>query len=66
METPTPKLILVPTDFSAPAAHALRYAAALGARFEAHLLVIYADLFVPPADFSALHARELTPSAVRS
>jgi nucleotide-binding universal stress UspA family protein len=52
METQTPKLILVPTDFSAPAAHALRYAAALGARFEAHLLVIYADLFVPHVDFT--------------
>lgn len=52
METPTPKLILVPTDFSAPAAHALRYAAALGARFGAHLLVIYADLFSPPVDYT--------------
>lgn len=52
METLTPKLILVPTDFSAPAARALRYAAALGARFEAHLLVIYADVFVPPVDFT--------------
>ena len=52
METPTPKLILVPTDFSAPAAHALRYAAALGARFGAHLLVIYADLFSPPLDYT--------------
>lgn len=52
METQTPKLILVPTDFSGPAAHALRYAAALGARFDAHLLVIYADLFVPPVDFT--------------
>ena len=52
METLTPKLILVPTDFSAPAAHALRYAAALGARFEAHLLVMYADPFVPPVDFT--------------
>src|ERR1051325_2135932 len=52
METLTPKLILVPTDFSAPAAHALRYAAALGARFGAHLLVIYADTFTPPVDFT--------------
>ena len=52
METVTPKLILVPTDFSAPAAHALRYAAALGARFGAHLLVIYADTFLPPVDFT--------------
>ena len=52
MEILTPKLILVPTDFSGPSAHALRYAAALGARFEAHLLVIYADLFVSPVDFT--------------
>lgn len=51
METLTPKLILVPTDFSAPAAHALRYAAALGARFGAHLLVVHADVFMPPVDF---------------
>jgi nucleotide-binding universal stress UspA family protein len=48
----TPKLILVPTDFSAPSARALRYAAALGARFDAHLLVIYADVFAPPLDFT--------------
>jgi nucleotide-binding universal stress UspA family protein len=47
-----PKLILVPTDFSAPAAHALRYAAALAERFTAHLLVIHADTFVPPVDFT--------------
>jgi nucleotide-binding universal stress UspA family protein len=52
METMTPKLILVPTDFSGPAANALRYAAALGARFGAHLLVIYADLFNPPVDYT--------------
>lgn len=52
MEPPTPKLIVVPTDFSAPAEQALRYAAALGARFGAHLLVIYADLFNPPVDYT--------------
>ena len=52
METLTPKLILVPTDFSAPAARALRYAVALGSRFDAHLLVVYADPFVPPVDFT--------------
>lgn len=45
-----PKLILVPTDFSEAAAHALRYASALGERFAAHLLVIYADPFILPAD----------------
>jgi universal stress protein A len=52
MVTQTPRLILVPTDFSAPAAQALRYAAALGERFGAHLLVIYADPFVAPVDFA--------------
>src|SRR5687767_10050273 len=53
MEPFEPKLILVPTDFSEPAAHALRYASALGERFGAHLLVIHADHFAPPMDFAA-------------
>lgn len=53
MESLIPKLILVPTDFSEPAAHALRYASALGERFGAHLLVIYGDAFIPPVDFMA-------------
>lgn len=53
MESLRPSLILVPTDFSGPAAHAVRYASALGERFGAHLLVIYADAFIPPVDFTA-------------
>jgi len=53
MEPSAPKLILVPTDFSAPSAQALRYGSALAKRFSAHLLVIYADLFMPPVDFTA-------------
>jgi nucleotide-binding universal stress UspA family protein len=52
LETIAPKLILVPTDFSAPSAQALRYGAALAERFSAHLLVIYADPFVSPIDFT--------------
>ncbi len=52
MELFQPKLILVPTDFSEPAAHALRYASALGERFGAHLLVVYADPFTLPIDFT--------------
>lgn len=52
MEPIAPKLILVPTDFSAPSAQALRYGAALAERFSAHLLVIYADPFVLPVDYS--------------
>lgn len=53
MEPLVPKLILVPTDFSAPAAHALRYASNLAEKFDAHLLVVYADLFMVPVDFTA-------------
>jgi nucleotide-binding universal stress UspA family protein len=40
-----PRLILVPTDLSEPAAHALRYASSLGERLGARLLVIHADPF---------------------
>jgi len=47
------KLVLVPTDMSDTAAHALRYAGALAERFDAHLLVLYADPFMPPMDFGA-------------
>jgi len=54
METFRPQLILAPTDFSETAAHALRYASALGERFDAHLLVIYADSFMPAVDFAAI------------
>jgi nucleotide-binding universal stress UspA family protein len=46
------KLILVPTDMSETAAHALRYASALADRFDAHLLVLYADPFTPPIDYT--------------
>ena len=52
MEPIAPKLILVPTDFNAPSAQALRYGATLAERFSAHLLVIYADLFALPVDFT--------------
>ena len=53
IESFVPRLILVPTDSSETAAHALRYASALGERFGAHLLVIHADPFIPPTDFTA-------------
>jgi len=52
------KIILVPTDFSEPAAHALRYAGGLAQRFGARVRLIYADYFVPPVDFSASAAVE--------
>lgn len=53
MEPVQPKIIVVPTDLSEPAAHALRYAGALGERLGARLIVIYADPFIPPTDFTA-------------
>jgi nucleotide-binding universal stress UspA family protein len=56
METFRPKLILAPTDLSETAAHALRYASALAERFNAHLLVMYADSFIPAVDFAAIPA----------
>lgn len=48
-----PKRILVPTDFSETASHAMRYASDLARRTGARLIVVYADLFVPPVDFTA-------------
>src|SRR5579859_5491269 len=58
----TPKLILVPTDFSPASAHALRYASALAERFEAHLLVIFSDAFLPPVDFTGAAAGDFALS----
>jgi nucleotide-binding universal stress UspA family protein len=45
--------ILVPSDFSEPALHALRYAGELARELNARLVLLYADPFVPPIDFSA-------------
>jgi nucleotide-binding universal stress UspA family protein len=58
MDSIRPKLILVPTDFSEPAAHALRFASRLAERFGARVRLMYADYFVPPVDFSASAAVE--------
>lgn len=44
--------ILVPTDFSEPARHALRYASDLGRRLRSSLVVMYADTFLPPVDYA--------------
>lgn len=48
----TIKRILVPSDFSDTADHALRYASDLARALGAHLTVVYADSFVPPVDFA--------------
>jgi len=48
-----PGRILVPTDFSDTATHALRYASDLARRTRARLTVVYADAFIPPVDYTA-------------
>jgi len=58
-----PRLILVPTDFSEPAAHALQFASRLAERFGAKVRLMYADYFVPPVDFSASAAVEYALSS---
>lgn len=63
MQPSQPKLILVPTDFSEPAAHALRYASALGERFGAHLLIVYADPFLLPVDVPSRGTAEMIEEA---
>jgi len=46
------KRILVPSDFSETADHALRYAGGLARALGANLTIVYADPFVPPVDFA--------------
>jgi nucleotide-binding universal stress UspA family protein len=53
MITNRPNRILVPTDFSEVATHALRYASDLARRTGATLTVLYADRFLPPIDYTA-------------
>jgi nucleotide-binding universal stress UspA family protein len=45
--------ILVPTDFSETAGHALRYGSDLARSLGARLTVLYSDPFVPPLDYTA-------------
>jgi nucleotide-binding universal stress UspA family protein len=51
------KLILVRTDFSEPATRALRYASTLAQESGAHLLVLYADTFEIPIDYTTTAAQ---------
>ncbi len=54
MTTTTVKHILVPTDFSETAGHALRYASDLAGRLGARLTVVYCDPYLPPIDYTAV------------
>lgn len=53
MTSTTLNRILVPTDFSETAGHALRYASDMARGLGASLTVVYADPFLPPIDFTA-------------
>jgi nucleotide-binding universal stress UspA family protein len=48
-----PAHILVPTDFSETASHALRYASGVAKGLGARVTLLYCDLFMPPIDYSA-------------
>jgi nucleotide-binding universal stress UspA family protein len=61
-----PKVILCPTDFSEIASSALRYAQVLAERFQARLVVLYAEAFEPPPYFTAEQAKDLLKSLARS
>ncbi|HUP63087.1 MAG TPA: universal stress protein [Thermoanaerobaculia bacterium] len=54
--------IVVGTDFNELATAALRFASKLAARMEAELIVVYADRFEPPAEFTAAQVRQLADS----
>jgi nucleotide-binding universal stress UspA family protein len=51
------KLIFVPTDFSEPATRALRMASELARESGAHLLVMFADKFELPIDYTTTVAQ---------
>jgi nucleotide-binding universal stress UspA family protein len=61
-----PKVILCPTDFSEMASFALRYAQVMAERFQARLVVLYAEAFEPPPYFTADQQKDLLKSLVRS
>lgn len=56
------KKILVPVDFNPLATAALRHAAMLAQRDGAALIVMYADTFEPPAEFTSGQTAELAAS----
>jgi hypothetical protein len=66
MEKFHPQLILCPTDFSELATFALRYAKDMAACSGARLVVMYADPFLPPPQFTALQMDGLVKALERS
>lgn len=62
----TIRRIVVGTDFNALATAALRFAAVLAEKSGAELMVVYADLFEPPAEFTSSQIEEIAEAAARS
>lgn len=60
------KTILVPVDFNPHATAALRHAVELAAKSEARIVVLYADRFEPPTEFTARQTSGLTESIEES
>jgi nucleotide-binding universal stress UspA family protein len=60
------KKIVVGTDFNELAAAALRFAGGIASRTGAELLVVYADTFEPPAEFTSAQVRHLAETIERS
>jgi nucleotide-binding universal stress UspA family protein len=56
------KTILVPVDFNPHAAAALRHAVELAQKSEARIVVMYADRFDPPTEFTARQTGEISES----
>ncbi|MGA7616275.1 MAG: universal stress protein [Thermoanaerobaculia bacterium] len=66
MENFEPKKILVPTDFSDLATHALEFAQMIATRYGSSICLLYADPFLPPPYFTSLQAEELAESLEKS
>jgi nucleotide-binding universal stress UspA family protein len=60
------KTILVATDFNELAASALRFASILARRAGAEIVVLYADTFEPPAEFTSAQIESVAQSIERS
>lgn len=58
--------IVVGTDFNPLATAALRYASMIAERAFAELVVVYADTFDPPAEFTATQVRHIAETIERS
>jgi nucleotide-binding universal stress UspA family protein len=58
--------IVVGTDFNQLAAAALRFAGGIAGRAGAELIVVYADTFDPPAEFTAGQVRHIAETIERS